>query len=322
MSRVWIRTLVLTVAAALALAPAAAAKWVVHGRGFGHGVGLSAYGAYGYGKHGRGYQESSTTTFAAYALSELRHARLVRVLLSISPSDVRFTKATTACRRELNPSRTYRAHRSGSSVRLLSRKGRRLARCGKRLQASGDGRIRIGGVGTYRGALKVVPTASVPGSLNVINKLTGKRLRQGIRPGRGSPHLADGDAEGDGGRGTFDRTLHGRPRPWLRSLRGHPDAGVWRDQAGDGANEQGGAGDPQPGGHLPSPDRSDDLLLVFRRADGVEVPRRAAGALSEERQGSIRLLLASSPVDPPLLAGADGRQAGTATSAASSGGSR
>ena len=35
----------------------ASVTWVVHGGGFGHGVGLSAYGAYGYGLHGYGYRQ-------------------------------------------------------------------------------------------------------------------------------------------------------------------------------------------------------------------------------------------------------------------------
>ncbi|HET9186141.1 MAG TPA: hypothetical protein VFN82_08325, partial [Solirubrobacterales bacterium] len=35
---------------------AAKVRWIVHGRGFGHGVGMSAYGAYGYAVHGRGYR--------------------------------------------------------------------------------------------------------------------------------------------------------------------------------------------------------------------------------------------------------------------------
>ena len=30
----------------------ASVSWVVHGRGFGHGVGMSAFGAYGYAQHG------------------------------------------------------------------------------------------------------------------------------------------------------------------------------------------------------------------------------------------------------------------------------
>ena len=38
-------------------AGASGAKWVVKGRGFGHGVGMSQYGAYGFAQHGRGYRE-------------------------------------------------------------------------------------------------------------------------------------------------------------------------------------------------------------------------------------------------------------------------
>ena len=36
---------------------ASAAKWVVKGRGWGHGVGMSQYGAYGLAQHGRGYRK-------------------------------------------------------------------------------------------------------------------------------------------------------------------------------------------------------------------------------------------------------------------------
>src|SRR3954467_12658510 len=42
------RPLIAAVLALAALAPAARADYVVDGRGFGHGVGLSQYGAYGY----------------------------------------------------------------------------------------------------------------------------------------------------------------------------------------------------------------------------------------------------------------------------------
>ena len=38
------------------VAAGASVSWVVHGRGFGHGVGMSAYGAYGYAKHGKTYR--------------------------------------------------------------------------------------------------------------------------------------------------------------------------------------------------------------------------------------------------------------------------
>ena len=38
-------------------AGASGARWVVKGQGFGHGVGMSQYGAYGFARHGRGYRE-------------------------------------------------------------------------------------------------------------------------------------------------------------------------------------------------------------------------------------------------------------------------
>ena len=48
----------LAIACLLTLAPTASAavSWIVHGRGFGHGVGMSAYGAYGYALHGKNYR--------------------------------------------------------------------------------------------------------------------------------------------------------------------------------------------------------------------------------------------------------------------------
>ncbi|MGH2951107.1 MAG: hypothetical protein ACRDKX_03585, partial [Solirubrobacterales bacterium] len=41
---------------AVAAPVAADAAWTVKGRGFGHGVGLSQYGAYGFAQQGRSYK--------------------------------------------------------------------------------------------------------------------------------------------------------------------------------------------------------------------------------------------------------------------------
>jgi len=51
------RALLLALAALVVAVPAAQAKvsWKIKGAGFGHGVGMSQYGAYGYAKHGVGY---------------------------------------------------------------------------------------------------------------------------------------------------------------------------------------------------------------------------------------------------------------------------
>jgi hypothetical protein len=97
-----------TLLAALAMpAPASAARWTVRGHGFGHGVGMSQYGAYGYAKHGKGYR--------AILKHYYRHTKVGRVaknsisvLLASGQSSVAFRKGRKACGKRLRPKRRYR----------------------------------------------------------------------------------------------------------------------------------------------------------------------------------------------------------------------
>jgi stage II sporulation protein D len=181
---------VLAVAAGLAApAPAAAAgvNWVVHGRGFGHGVGMSAYGAYGYAKHGKGYEFILDHYYSGIALGTLTGTRVVRVLLDISPGDVGFSGATSACGKPLAPGQEYEASRAGSAVQLRDGAGRLVAACGRKLRAAGPGKVTIAGLGTYRGALEVVPTRSQRGSLNAINALAVDAYVKGVIPNESPP---------------------------------------------------------------------------------------------------------------------------------------
>jgi stage II sporulation protein D len=165
----------------------AAVSWVVHGRGFGHGVGMSAYGAYGYALHGKGYRFILGHYYTGASLGTVEKPRVVRVLLDISSGDVGFSGATSACGERLDPKRSYEAHRVGSSVRLRSSGGKPLARCGDRLRAAGNGTIEIAGLGTYRGALETVPTESDAGSLNVVNALALEQYVKGVMPNEVPP---------------------------------------------------------------------------------------------------------------------------------------
>lgn len=185
--RIVVLSVVLCVVGAVPAAAGGAVTWVVKGGGFGHGVGMSAYGAYGYGLHGFGYRQILHHYFQGIRLTEVQGAPQVRVLLSVSPGDVSFTRATVACGQSLDPARTYTAHRRGSSVRLLSGSGKLLGRCGGRLHAEGRRMIGISGVGVYRGALEVVPTDSASGSLNVINRLNVNSYARGSVPGEVPP---------------------------------------------------------------------------------------------------------------------------------------
>ncbi|MGH3265546.1 MAG: SpoIID/LytB domain-containing protein [Trebonia sp.] len=160
----------------------ASVSWIVHGHGFGHGVGMSQYGAYGYAKHGKGYHYILGHYYSGTTVAELPGTRLVRVLLDISRGDVGFSGARSACGQTLVPSRDYQAHRDGTTVRLRTPGGRPLANCGGKLRAAGAGRVSIAGVGVYRGALEVVPTRSARGSLNVVNAISVNQYVKGVIP--------------------------------------------------------------------------------------------------------------------------------------------
>jgi stage II sporulation protein D len=165
----------------------ASVSWVVHGRGFGHGVGMSAYGAYGLAQHGKSYRFILGHYYTGTSLGTVQGANVVRVLLGIEGGDVGFSGATSACGLRLDPQRSYQAHRDGNSVKLRSSGGKRLADCGRKLRAAGPGKVTIAGYGTYRGALETVPTESQSGSLNVINALALEQYVKGVMPNEVPP---------------------------------------------------------------------------------------------------------------------------------------
>jgi len=165
----------------------ASVNWVVRGHGFGHGVGVSQYGAYGYALHDKDYRFILAHYYQGSSIGQIEGTRIVRVLLDISPGDIGFSAATSACGVALDPARTYDAHRDGTHVKLRSSAGKPLADCGTTLRAAGRGKIAIAGVGTYRGVLEAVPTESNPGSLNVINALPVEQYVKGVVPNESPP---------------------------------------------------------------------------------------------------------------------------------------
>jgi stage II sporulation protein D len=168
-------------ACALCPSATAAAPWQVTGHGFGHGVGMSQYGAYGYALHGRDYRFILAHYYEGTTIGTAPSSH-VRVLLTIARGDVTFKKASSACGRRLNRRKAYRAQLSADGVLLISDAGRRLANCGGKLRAKGQGRIRVRGNGAYRGSLIVLPSSG-GGSLNVVNALSLDRYVQGVIAG-------------------------------------------------------------------------------------------------------------------------------------------
>ncbi len=172
---------------ALPTAAQASVSWVIHGRGFGHGVGMSAYGAYGYAEHGKDYRFILGHYYTGTSLGTIQGAHVVRVLLGIEAGDVGFSGATGACGLRLDPGRSYEAHRTGNAVVLRSSGGKRLAACGRKLRAAGPGTVSVAGYGAYRGALETVPTESRAGSLNVVNALALEQYVKGVMPNEVPP---------------------------------------------------------------------------------------------------------------------------------------
>jgi stage II sporulation protein D len=170
---------------ATAASARAQVNWVVHGHGFGHGVGLSAYGAYGYALHGKGYKFILGHYYPGTTLGQLSGPNVVRVLLGSTSGDVTFSEATSACKTKLEPTRSYEAHRLGNTVVLRSSAGKPLAKCGATLRAAGAGVINIAGVGRYRGALETVVNES--GELNIVNALSVDNYVKGVIPNESPP---------------------------------------------------------------------------------------------------------------------------------------
>ena len=167
----------LAIAVLLLVAGAAHAKWVVPGKGFGHGVGLSQYGAYGYAKNGRNYKEIVKHYYRGVRIDRAK-TRRVRVLLDVSGS-LRFSGATRACGRDLAKGKEYLFTPKGSRTILRKGTGKRLAACGKEGTAAGGSTVRYEGVGAYRGKLA---GRNVGGSIFAINEVGIEGYVQGVIP--------------------------------------------------------------------------------------------------------------------------------------------
>src|SRR3954454_18686001 len=107
-------------------AAAASSKFTIRGAGFGHGVGMSQYGAYGYALNGAGYRDILAHYYPGTAIGKADPAQRVRVLLQSVRGSASFTGATRAGARVLSARKIYYVRRSGSRVQLRTARGRKL----------------------------------------------------------------------------------------------------------------------------------------------------------------------------------------------------
>ena len=185
------RRLLLLTALMTLLAPTAAGaatRHVVRGAGYGHGIGMSQYGALGFAKRGRGYRDILGHYYRGTQISAA-DTQTIRVLLQGPRREVTFTGATRAGGAALDPDRTYVARPTLRGVELRHA-GRALAgRFDSPLSVSGAGDTvtlrgrAINGVGdgAYRGALELHRTNF--GGLYAVNAASLDEYVQGVVPG-------------------------------------------------------------------------------------------------------------------------------------------
>jgi len=149
-------------------------RFVVRGAGFGHGVGLSQYGARGFAEEGRTYRQILAHFYSDTAIAPLSGRSAVRVLLQ-SAREVTFSGVSRAGERALDPARTYMARAAGDIVQLRSASGRLLARWRGVLTVGGTEAFQLAGAvpsgitgGQWRGVLELRAGGGALQAVNVV----------------------------------------------------------------------------------------------------------------------------------------------------------
>jgi stage II sporulation protein D len=172
---------------ALPASAGAATRWVVKGGGWGHGIGMSQYGAYGMAQQGSDYRAILAHYYTGTDVSKA-DTQTIRVLLQQNRDRVTFTGASRAGDNDLNPSKTYVARVSGGGVQIRDNKGKKVGSFAAPLSVSSADGFRLGGTaingvtdGTYHGGLELRPAGG--GGLTVVNAVSLDAYVQGVVPG-------------------------------------------------------------------------------------------------------------------------------------------
>lgn len=189
------RAAAIAIAAAVLLvaSPAASAvpapMQVIRGAGFGHGIGMSQYGAYGMAQKGWGHERILRHYYKGTSLGQAP-SRPVRVLLQASDPYVRFSGATRGPGgMRLARGTTYVVRPAAGRRLALYRGGRRVGTYSAPLTVSADGKpmrllgAAIQGVvsGRYRGAFELHPGSA--GGVTAVNALPIDDYVKGVVPG-------------------------------------------------------------------------------------------------------------------------------------------
>jgi stage II sporulation protein D len=183
MRRITFFTLLLVLVALPAAASAASTRFVVKGRGFGHGIGMSQYGADGFAQHGWDYRQILAHYYTGTDLGQ-SSTRTVRVLLQDGRSSISFDGATKVGGKGADPNTRYKAKPTAGGVKVshLGTLPLPLA------VTSAGGAVRVIGTadngvssGAYRGGLEVRPGSTR--GLMAVNTVDLDGYVKGVVPG-------------------------------------------------------------------------------------------------------------------------------------------
>ena len=153
--------------APVAAAQASAGILYIRGRGYGHGVGMSQYGAYGLALHGWNYGQILAHYYTGTAIGQATTGEPVRVLLG--SGSAAFAGATAAGGNQLDPSTTYdvKPLANGQLALVNGSTGQRVGKFNAPLTATGRGPLSLAGFGSYRGSLEFRPSGA--GGVSIVN---------------------------------------------------------------------------------------------------------------------------------------------------------
>lgn len=185
MKRLALPTILLLFALSGTAVAASNSSWTIRGAGFGHGIGLSQYGAYGYAAHGANSTDIVLHYYKGTRIGNMA-GRTIRVLLQSGKNTVWVSGATRAGNHKLDSAKSYRLVRRGLAVELRTAAGKRIATMdGVVTVSSSSGSLALGGRalngtsdGRYRGVLEVRPGTF--GGLVAVNALSLDDYIQGV----------------------------------------------------------------------------------------------------------------------------------------------
>jgi stage II sporulation protein D len=146
--------------------PVSASQLDISGAGFGHGIGMSQYGAAGLAQHGWSYKQILSHYYTQTTLGTVNPNRTVTVLLHQGAASFSGATKLKGYTTILNPKTKYGVLSTGGKIELIS-DGRTIGLFNSPLTASGSGPLKLIGVGSYRGSFIFRPAAG--GGVMTIN---------------------------------------------------------------------------------------------------------------------------------------------------------